>query len=614
MKNILLGFSLLFIFVSVFAQAPEQLNFQAIIKNSANEVLADNPTGIRFTIYQDSINGMLIYQETQTASSNAYGLLNLNIGNGIVITGLFDTIHWESTNHFLKIEVDYDGGNNFSEMGIRELKSVPFALYSNHTGYSDSSDYANILNEPVTISIAQSAKLDSINIDEAVNLDTMANDILTNSMTTPFPGFGNTVGTAFEIYWSEVPEGLYYPTGNVGVSVPIGSDFQNAKLHVGGKIQLDDFNTSNTPNNTIYFYRSDTTSLEGSIGSLMQLSADGVQNSLVSEDSSQYWAYKTGLVPWPTQIQILQDGIIQNHLQIGSFSVCTDTLLENNTLSSKDSVNRVYFWDTSSSASFPGADWSIVYNDISENGEDYFSIEESSASQTAFKVMSGAPDNALYVSDDGDVGLGLSNPTEQLETVGTVAATMLIGNGSQLTGLPTGGTALTENVGSTTINSDSNMDNVGDIDFQTQNSTRLIIKDNGNIGINNINPTETLDIIGGFTTINSDAKLIKQEGILTKEIILSAETNGSVTYDASGKGVVQFEPTSSLTITSMANGVLDQEMTLINTGTANVILSFDFANYTDSFLPQGINVTLTPFSTATVIKRANGWLIVDKVN
>ncbi|MCP4985334.1 MAG: hypothetical protein GY928_04460, partial [Colwellia sp.] len=70
-----------------------------------------------------------------------------------------------------------------------------------------------------------------------------------------------------------------------------------------------------------------------------------------------------------------------------------------------------------SSASFPGNDWRIVINDSSNGGANYFSIEDATAGRTPFKVEAGAPNNTLYVEDDGDVGVGTANPAVRMHLV-----------------------------------------------------------------------------------------------------------------------------------------------------------------------------------------------------
>lgn len=111
---------------------------------------------------------------------------------------------------------------------------------------------------------------------------------------------------------------------------------------------------------------------------------------------------------------IMDDLIVQSSNCVGVD--CTNG--ENfgyNTLVLKENNLNIYFNDTSNSGSFPRNDWILKANDSTNGGENYFAIVNASASKVPFKVMSGAPKNALYISDYGKLGLGTDNPRTEIE-------------------------------------------------------------------------------------------------------------------------------------------------------------------------------------------------------
>ena len=101
------------------------------------------------------------------------------------------------------------------------------------------------------------------------------------------------------------------------------------------------------------------------------------------------------------------DVIVDGSLCVGqdcvngeSFGFDTMILKENNL--------RIYFNDTSNSASFPSNDWRLTANGSNNGDDSYFSIDDATAGRQVFRVDAGAPSNSLRVTSAGNVGVGLS--------------------------------------------------------------------------------------------------------------------------------------------------------------------------------------------------------------
>ena len=120
----------LLINTSIFAQAPQKMSYQAVIRNSSNALITSTPIGMRISIIQGSIFGASVYVETQTPITNANGLVSLEIGSGTVVLGTFAGINWANGPYFIKTETDPAGGTNYSITGTNQLMSVPYALFS----------------------------------------------------------------------------------------------------------------------------------------------------------------------------------------------------------------------------------------------------------------------------------------------------------------------------------------------------------------------------------------------------------------------------------------------------------------------------------------------------
>jgi hypothetical protein len=115
---------------SIFAQAPQKMSYQAIIRNSNDSLLVSTPVGMRISLVQSSPIGTVVYSETQTATTNANGLVSLQIGIGTAVSGTFASIDWAAGPYYVKTETDLSGGTNYTITSSNELLSVPYALFS----------------------------------------------------------------------------------------------------------------------------------------------------------------------------------------------------------------------------------------------------------------------------------------------------------------------------------------------------------------------------------------------------------------------------------------------------------------------------------------------------
>ena len=128
MKKIYSILAGLLLTASVFAQAPQKMSYQAVIRNSSNALITSTLVGMQISVLQGSSTGTAVYVETQTPSTNANGLVSVEIGGGTVVSGNFSTINWANGPYFIKTETDPTGGTAYTITGTNELMSVPYAL------------------------------------------------------------------------------------------------------------------------------------------------------------------------------------------------------------------------------------------------------------------------------------------------------------------------------------------------------------------------------------------------------------------------------------------------------------------------------------------------------
>jgi hypothetical protein len=115
---------------SVFAQSPEKMSYQAVIRDASDNLVTSQAVGMQISILQGSASGTAVYVETQTPTSNANGLVSLEIGSGTPVTGTLAAIDWANGPYFIKTETDPAGGTSYSITGTSQLLSVPYALHA----------------------------------------------------------------------------------------------------------------------------------------------------------------------------------------------------------------------------------------------------------------------------------------------------------------------------------------------------------------------------------------------------------------------------------------------------------------------------------------------------
>ena len=173
--------------IFAIAQAPQKINFQSILRNTNGEVVANKSVSLKISILSGSISGSSVYGETHNKTTDASGLISLQIGNGTVLSGIFANIDWGGVSHFIKLEADFSGGSNYVVLGTQELMSVPYALYATKTDTS-------VLNLTSRLATKLSGT-DTVSLSNRINAKApLANPVFTGTVsgvTKTMVGLGN---------------------------------------------------------------------------------------------------------------------------------------------------------------------------------------------------------------------------------------------------------------------------------------------------------------------------------------------------------------------------------------------------------------------------------------
>ena len=148
---------------SVFAQSPEKMSYQAVIRNSSDVLVTNTQIGMEINIRQGSVSGTVVYTETQTPTTNANGLVSIEIGGG---TG-FNAIDWSAGPYFIETKTAVVPPlTTYTITGTSQLLSVPYALHAK----TAESITGTITETDPTYTSSQAANITATNITNLGNL------------------------------------------------------------------------------------------------------------------------------------------------------------------------------------------------------------------------------------------------------------------------------------------------------------------------------------------------------------------------------------------------------------------------------------------------------------
>lgn len=132
MKKLQLLFIALLLAGATIAQVPNAINYQAVARNNSGAALANQTISVRLTILRNAVS---LYSETRQVTTNALGLFNVQIGSSgaTVTSGSFTSIDWLSNTPpaMMKVELDINNSNVFTDMGTQTFATVPFSFATN---------------------------------------------------------------------------------------------------------------------------------------------------------------------------------------------------------------------------------------------------------------------------------------------------------------------------------------------------------------------------------------------------------------------------------------------------------------------------------------------------
>ena len=244
--------TLILVLLASFISAQDVINYQAAIRDGSGDLLVNTFVGVQFSILQSTSTGNVSYAETHSVNTNAYGMVNIEVGGGTPVAGQFSAINWAAYDHFLKVEVNT--GSGYVHMGTSQLNYVPYAHYASlaEEAVNDNDNQTlSLVNVTLSISGGNSVNIpassalwnaNKLNGNDVSTLSPSIYDVLkwtgtswapgTDEGTTYLMGYGLTLyGNYINSSWTYNGNHVFSNnTGNIGIGLNNPVD----KLHLHG--------------------------------------------------------------------------------------------------------------------------------------------------------------------------------------------------------------------------------------------------------------------------------------------------------------------------------------------------------------------------------------------
>ena len=395
MKKLSLFITCSILSITLFAQAPEFFQYQAIARD-AGGVYANQEICLQISLHEGGMNGPIIYEERhEEVMTNEFGLFTLKVGDGIVDIGSsLSDIDWGSNSYWMEVGFKSDcSAVGFLVMGVSQLLSVPYAFYAAEAGNGGDDDPMNELQTLSQSGLSVSLSQGGGTISVADNDNSSTNELQSWSNLPGIPGvFSDNVDNTEDDDSDPMNELQTLSQSGLSVSLSQG----------GGTISVADNDNSST--NELQNW--------SNLPGIPSVFSDNVDNT--EDDDSD---------PMNELQTLSQSGLSVNLSQGGG----TISVADND----NSSTNELQSW-----SDLPGipTDFSDnVDNVIDSDADPANEIQALSLSGTNLSIESGNtvslseiatqwesnPDGIHYT--EGNVGIGTDEPECNLEVHGTVS-------------------------------------------------------------------------------------------------------------------------------------------------------------------------------------------------
>lgn len=278
-RNIFLfGFFMLFLSSFAIAQSPEGFNYQAVARDANGDVITDEFVSVRFWLLEDGQSGTPVYRESHSGVfTGPQGIFTLEIGGGNSDQGNFENIDWGGHRYFLRVDMDANNGNNFQQMGVSQLLSVPYAMHAKTAGNAGGGDddWGNqtVQSDNTLMGDGTSGNPLRVNVNQ-VNTDNQTLSLNGNDLTI---SNGNTI--SIPTGGTDADADPLNEIQNMSITNPSQSNYTIELDKNGGQVSFNVSDADSDPNNEKQNLSLSGRQLSITDGNSVTLPADGDSDS-----------------------------------------------------------------------------------------------------------------------------------------------------------------------------------------------------------------------------------------------------------------------------------------------------------------------------------------------
>ncbi|MBL7764728.1 MAG: hypothetical protein JNJ58_01440, partial [Chitinophagaceae bacterium] len=383
------------------AQVPQRFNYQGIARDAQGNPISQLTLTVKLSVLPFVDATVPEYEEIQTVTTNEFGLYTLQIGSGKVVSGKMNTVKWETGNKYIRVAIDPKGGDHFTEVGITQLLSVPYAIYADRAGIARETADGSGKTRAGTVSTAPGTTGDVNKLAKFTNTpNTITNSQITDNGSTVIigaPSFSSALNR-LHIYSNSATQVNHVRMENINANS--SGRFIMFNDHANAYATFTKYGTAVTGN-----YGGSTLYPNANLlafGNNGLASGDGNGRFLISSSGNIGIAITK---PSGTKIKFHADYLSEN-VGIGGGAVPATQIHFNNTLTG-DTLKITN--STTGHNSGDGLDIRTTGNAASIINRENSSLDIGTNSTSFMTILPG-----------GYIGIGTNSPTTQLEVNGTV--------------------------------------------------------------------------------------------------------------------------------------------------------------------------------------------------